>query len=251
MKFWDTHAHLYMLEYPQQVIERFEEDAIASVICPGIDYESSQHAIALAQQYPGRVWATVGIHPNHSGSEHWPDLERLACERGVVGIGETGLDYYREPFDRAQQIKRFIQHIELAERHGYPLIVHTRSAAADTLAVLKDHVRRAPVVLHSFTEENWVADEALKAGYYLSCSGIATFKNAQRLRDLFQKVPLDALLIETDSPYLAPEPHRGQVNQPKYVVAIARMLASLRGCSLESLAEALERTTLSLFFSHR
>jgi len=213
------------------------------------------HQLAMAHD---NFWCTVGVHPDEEGA-HSPTVDELctlAQRPRVVGIGETGLDYYRlqgrTVADMAWQRERFRTHIRAARSTGLPLIIHTREAAADTLAILREEgedgsAGSAGGVFHCFTETLDVAREALELGFYISISGIVTFKTAQSLRDVAAWVPMDRLLIETDSPYLAPVPYRGKTNQPAYVAEVGRALAQLRGVTEDVLAAVTSDNCKRLF----
>ncbi len=190
------------------------------------------------------LWCTVGVHPDSEGVAEpaLADLLQRAALPRVVGIGETGLDYYRlngrSVADMAWQRERFRIHIRAAQRTGLPLVVHTRSASEDTLAVLRDEGQGAVTgVFHCFTETRAVARAALDLGFLISFSGILTFRNAEELREVARMVPLERCLIETDAPYLAPAPHRGKTNTPAWVPHVAQQLATLKGVSLAAVAE--------------
>ncbi len=198
---------------------------------------------ALAQRFDN-IWATVGVHPDNEGVREPTEQDLLdgAARPRVLAIGETGLDYYRlngrSIDDMAWQRERFRTHIRAAKRCGKPLVIHTRSASADTLRLIDEEGgEQAGGVFHCFTETVEVARAALERGFFISLSGIVTFKNAAELRDVARLVPMDRLLIETDSPYLAPVPHRGKPNQPAYVAHVAAFLAELKGVSLAVLAQ--------------
>ena len=193
-------------------------------------------------------WCTAGVHPDEEGVQEpsLDDLLRIGQQSKVVGIGETGLDYYRlgerSVADMAWQRQRFRHHIHAAQQLRKPLVIHTRSASEDTLNILKEEGedgtgQAVGGVFHCFTETQNVAKAALELGFYISFSGILTFKNAQDLRDIAAWMPLDRMLIETDSPYLAPVPHRGKTNNPSYVPWVARQIAQLRGLSDEAVGE--------------
>jgi TatD DNase family protein len=245
--FVDSHCHLSFPELHGRLAGLLQEMQRARVeralcICTTLEEFERVHALALAHD---NLWATVGVHPDNEGVKE-PDvdalLQRAALPR-VVAIGETGLDYYRLEGRSVEamewQRERFRVHIRAARKSGLPLVVHTRSAGQDTIDLLRSEGQGAVQgVLHCFTETQAVADAALELGLYISFSGILTFKNAEALRDVARRVPLERCLIETDSPYLAPAPYRGKTNQPAYVVHVARRLAELKGCSLEAVAEA-------------
>ena len=227
----------------------------ALCICTTLEEFAQVHELAL--QYDN-FWATVGVHPDNEGvaEPSLDDLLRLGRLPRVVAVGESGLDYYRlagrSVADMAWQRERFRVHIEAARRLAKPLVVHTRSASADTLALLREagedgSAGSAGGVFHCFTETAEVARAALDMGFYISFSGILTFKNAQDLRDVASFVPLDRLLIETDSPYLAPVPYRGKTNTPALVPWVAAQLASLRGCPVADIATHTSRNFETLF----
>jgi TatD DNase family protein len=214
----------------------------ALVICTTLEEFDSVHALALRF---ANFWASAGVHPDNEGVREpsVDDLLQRAALPRVVAIGETGLDYYRlatrSVADMAWQRDRFRVHIRAARACAKPLVIHTRSASADTLAILREEGgEQAGGVFHCFTETAEVARAALEMGFYISFSGILTFRNAEDLRDVARFVPLDRLLIETDSPYLAPVPYRGKTNQPAYVPFVARQLAALKALPVEQVAAA-------------
>lgn len=248
----DSHCHLNFPELAQQLPEILNAMASAQVhqavvICTTMEEFGAVRA--LAEQHP-HLWATVGVHPDNEGV-HEPRIEQLvqgAAHPKVIAIGETGLDYYqmderkggRTVADLEWQRERFRSHIRAARQVQLPLVIHTRSASEDTLAILKEEGERgdpgsAGGVFHCFTESMEVARAALDLGFYISFSGILTFKSAADLREVARFVPEDRFLIETDSPYLAPVPYRGKTNNPSYVPFVAKQLAELRGCSSEDI----------------
>lgn len=245
--FVDSHCHLTFPELHGRIAELRREMQAARVdralcICTTIEEFPAVHA--LARTYDN-FWASAGVHPDNEGM-HEPDVDellRLAALPRVVAIGETGLDYYRLGGRSIEQMEwqreRFRVHIRAARASGLPLIVHTRSASRDTIELLRSEGGGAVQgVFHCFTETQQVADAALDLGFYISFSGILSFKNAEDLRNVARRVPLDRCLIETDSPYLAPVPYRGKTNQPAYVAHVAGELARVKGCSLQEVAEA-------------
>ena len=243
----DSHCHLSFEGLRERMPELRREMQAAEVdralcICTTLEEFDTVHGLALAHD---NFWATVGVHPDNEGVQEpvLDDLLRRAALPRVVAIGETGLDYYRlngrSVEEMGWQRERFRVHIKAALATGLPLVVHTRSASADTLALLREEGQgRVQGVFHCFTETQAVADAALAMGFFISFSGILTFKNAVELRDVARRVPLDRCLIETDSPYLAPAPFRGKVNQPAYVRHVAAALAELRGLPVEVVAHA-------------
>lgn len=256
----DSHCHLSFPELHAalpQIREAMEQAQVTRALCICTTLEEFEEVHQLAQGYDN-FWATVGVHPDNEGVTE-PSLDDL-LSRGqlprVVGIGETGLDYFRlgdrTLTDMEWQRERFRTHIRAARQLDKPLVIHTRSASADTLAILREEgedgsAGAAGGVFHCFTESAEVARAALDLGFYISFSGILTFKNAQDLRDVAAFVPLDRMLIETDSPYLAPAPHRGKTNNPSYVPLVAKQLAELRQCPVETIAQATSLNFETLF----
>ncbi len=227
----------------------------ALCICTTLEEFPGVHGLALRYD---NLWATAGVHPENQGvaEPSVDDLLSLGRMPRVLAIGETGLDYYRlgerSVADMAWQRDRFRVHIRAARQLDLPLVIHTRAASVDTLAILRDEGRdtrlaSATGVFHCFTETAEVAHAALDMGFYISFSGILTFRNAQHLRDVATYVPLDRLLIETDSPYLSPVPFRGKTNDPSLVPHVAAALATLRNCSVELIAQATSRNFETLF----
>jgi TatD DNase family protein len=231
----DSHCHLNYLEDPLSRIRDARAAGVNRMLCIGVDEAHIREVLELARMEPD-VWASVGQHPEAAG-QPWEWIEPLLAEADVVAVGETGLDYYHanDAGIRKRQQDCFEHQLALAERHGLPVIVHTRSAEADTLACMRAFPEVIGV-LHCFTESWEMAEAALALGYYVSISGIVTFKNGENVREVARRVPEDRLLVETDAPWLAPVPHRGRKNEPAYVVDTARFLAELRGTDLATLA---------------
>lgn len=242
----DSHCHLNYLDEPDAALTRARAAGVGAFLCIGVDAEGIDDVVSLADAHDD-VWATAGQHPEAAaGSRDWL-AGRLAHPR-VVAVGETGLDYFHESQPEAQRGQRaaFDEQLALASQHGLPVVVHTRAAEADTLDLLRAHsgVRG---VLHCFTESWDLASAALDLGYYVSISGIVTFRNADNVREVALRIPEDRLLVETDCPWLAPVPHRGQRNEPGYLPDTAAFLARLRGCSPEALAATTTANFESLF----
>jgi TatD DNase family protein len=258
--FTDSHCHLTFpelaIEWPR-ISEAMRSAQVDRALCICTTLEEFETVHTFAQSVP-HIWASAGVHPDNEGVKE-PDLEtllRIGSLPKVVAIGETGLDYYRlgdrSIADMEWQRDRFRVHIRAARQLGKPLVIHTRSASDDTLRVLEEEgecgdTRSAGGVFHCFTEDAEVARRALDLGFYISFSGILTFKSAQSIRDVAGMVPLDRLLIETDSPYLAPGPYRGQTNNPSYVPFVAKELATIKGCSVEEIAITTSRNFDNLF----
>lgn len=245
----DSHCHLDfpgLLEREQEVLATMADNRVGHALCVSVRLEDFPRVLALAERHP-QLWASVGVHPDNADCEE-PDLARLVVlsdHPKVIAIGETGLDYYWQKDAPAWQRERFRTHIRAARACGKPLIVHTRSAADDTLRLMREEgAGEAGGVMHCFTESWEVAAGALELGFYISFSGIVTFRNAKELKEVAKRVPLDRLLIETDSPYLAPVPHRGHTNQPGWVVHVAEEIARLRE---EPLARIEQATTDNFF----
>jgi len=229
----DTHTHLDDARYDsdrEAIIARAREAGVDAVITIGCDLATSEAAIALADRYPF-VYASVGVHPHEAkriGDGWYDEFRRLAKRRKVVAYGEIGLDYHYNHSSPNVQRDRFREQVALARELQLPLVVHTREAQEDTIAILREE-KASDVggVFHCFSGDAWLAKDALDLGFYLSFSGILTFQNATMLRDIAKTVPLDRLLIETDCPYLSPVPHRGKRNEPAYVAFVAQQLAHI------------------------
>lgn len=248
----DSHCHLDFPGLADQlpdVLRRMAENGVGAAVCIGVNLEDLPKVLAIAESSE-RLFATVGVHPEYTDVEEPTEdqLVGLAAHPKVVAIGETGLDYYWQKDQPEWQRQRFCRHIGAAKRCGKPLVVHTRDSAADTLRLLQEEgAEAAGGVMHCFTE-NWeIARQALDLGFYLSFSGIVTFKNASIVKEVAQKCPLDRLLVETDSPYLAPVPYRGKPNQPAYVRYVAEEIARLRTIELDKLVAATTDNFFNLF----
>jgi TatD DNase family protein len=218
-------------------------------LCISVNLPEFPQVLALAERY-SNIYASVGVHPDYEGEQE-PSLDQLvnlANHPRVVAIGETGLDYYRLQGDLEWQRERFRVHIHAAKESAKPLIIHTREAAQDTLRIMEEEgAGQAGGVMHCFTESWEVAEKAMEIGFYISFSGIVTFKNAKMLKEVARRVPLDRMLIETDSPYLAPVPYRGKINEPGFVKYVAEEIAQLRGIGLEEVATATSKNFFNLF----
>ncbi len=248
----DSHCHLDFPDLANRmpdVLQRMQENDVGVAVCIGVNLEDFPRVIALAEEH-AQLYATVGVHPEYTDVEE-PDEARLLALAGhpkVIAIGETGLDYYWQKDHPEWQRERFRTHIRAARRCGKPLVVHTRDSAADTLRVLKvEGAGAVGGVMHCFTEDWDVAKLALDLGFYLSFSGIVTFKNATIVKDVAQKCPLDRILVETDSPYLAPVPYRGKPNEPSYVRHVAEEIARLRAMPIDAVHQATTDNFFSLF----
>lgn len=241
----DSHCHLDRLDLTPfggdfaACMEQTQAHGVTHLLCIAIDWEHFPAMAELVEPYPW-IFLTVGVHPNEREG-HDPGIEELAAAATrprVVAIGETGLDHYRTHDDHAAQEERFRRHIRAARMTGKPLVIHTRAARADTLRVLREEgAGEVGGVLHCFSEDWETAKAGLDLNFHVSFSGILTFRNAAELREVARKVPTERLLIETDSPYLAPTPHRGKPNYPHYVRHVAECLAEVRGTDLHRIAD--------------
>src|SRR5690348_1514235 len=250
--FVDSHCHL---DFPElsgnlaAVLEAMSANDVTHALCISVNLPDLPRVLQLATDHPN-LYASAGVHPDY---EHTPDpsveeLLALAARPKVVAIGETGLDYYRLTGDLSWQRERFRRHVRAARECAKPLVIHTRAAAADTLEIMREeHAGDAGGVMHCFTETWDVAQAAIDLGFHISFSGIVTFKNAQELKEVARRVPLERILIETDSPYLAPVPFRGKTNQPAYVRYVAEEIARLRDVPVGEIAAATSANFFRLF----
>lgn len=251
----DSHCHLDYLERQgedlEEVVARARRAGVARLVTISTKLSEFDTIRSIAERFDD-VYCSVGVHPHEAGEEGQGDPARLlalADHPKVVGIGETGLDYFYEHSPRDAQQQSFRAHIEASRQSGLPLIVHARDADNDTIGILQEEYARGPFpgVIHCFTAGPGLAEAALSIGFSISLAGVVTFKKAEELRATVQQVPLDRLLVETDSPYLAPVPKRGKRNEPAYVVHTAEKLAELKGVSPEELAEKTSRNFFELF----
>ena len=248
----DSHCHI---DFPElagrldSVFELMRENEVERALCVSVTLEDFPRVRKLAETH-AHVYASVGVHPDYEkvGAATVEELIALADHPRIVAIGETGLDYYRLHGDLEWQRERFRAHIRAARECGKPLIIHTREAAADTLSIMAEEgAGKVGGVMHCFTEGWEVADAAIGMGFYISFSGIVTFKNALAIKEVARRVPLEHMLIETDSPYLAPAPHRGKTNQPGYVRHVAEEIARLKDTTLDQVARITTDNFYKLF----
>ncbi|MBJ7253269.1 MAG: TatD family hydrolase [Sphingomonadaceae bacterium] len=252
--FVDSHCHLNykgLVEQQAEILKRARESGVSAMLNISTREREWDEVIGLAEQEKD-VWASVGIHPHEADQHVGMDCAKLVAESAhprVVAIGETGLDYYYDKSDRAQQCTGFREHIKASRQTGLPIIIHTRDAEADTAAILTEEMREGAFtgVIHCFTASAEFARIALDLGLYISLSGIVTFKNAKDLQDVAKWLPADRLLVETDAPFLAPIPHRGRTGEPAFVADTARFVAQLRGVAAESLAQQTSDNFYNLF----
>ncbi len=250
--FVDSHCHINFSDFAgdgDAVVERMQAANVSHAMCISVTLPEWPSVVALSDRHPN-IYATAGVHPDYENIEEptVADLLTRSEHPKVQAIGETGLDYYRLQGDLDWQRQRFRTHIRAARECGKPLVIHTRSASEDTLAIMREE-RAGEVggVMHCFTETWDVASAAMDLGFHISFSGIVSFKSAKDLRDVAQRVPLERMLIETDSPYLAPVPYRGKRNEPSFVPHVAAAIAAVRGVDVETVGRATSQNFFSLF----
>lgn len=250
----DSHCHLDRLKLEEfdhdlsQVIKNAEQALVKQMLCVSVTLADFPSMVEKTENFKN-VFLSCGTHPLNQADEVDQNLLlTLSQNERVIAIGETGLDYFYAPETKAVQIDSFRKHIRVAKILNKPLIIHTRDAQQDTLDIMREEgAEQVGGILHCFTESWEMAEQAIAMGFYISFSGILTFKNADELREVAKKVPSDRMLIETDAPYLAPVPHRGKQNQPAYVIEVAKHLASIRGQSVEQIAEITSQNFNRLF----
>lgn len=250
---FDSHAHIDDNRFDSdrlETIERARENGVTGIINIGADMASSARSVALAQAHEG-IYAAVGIHPHDAKAAVNADYDRMAewveQEKKVVAIGEIGLDYYYDLSPREVQQEVFIRHIDLARQLRKPIIIHDRDAHGDVMNIVKKEAKGIIGIFHCYSGSLEMAKEVLKLGFYVSFAGPVTFAKSTKLKEIAAAVPLERLLVETDSPYLTPHPHRGRRNEPAHVRLVAEEVARLRGLSLEAVAEATTQNVKQLF----
>jgi TatD DNase family protein len=252
----DSHCHINFPELVARlpdILGKMDENRVSHALCVSVNLPEFPQVLALAEQYP-HIYASVGVHPDYEDTPE-PSVEQLvelADNPRIVAIGETGLDYFRLQGDLEWQRERFRVHIRASRITGKPLIIHTRSASEDTIRIMREEgaspeADGAAGVMHCFTESQEVADAAIALGFYISFSGIVTFKSAKALQEVARTIPLERMLIETDSPYLAPVPYRGKTNEPGLVRHVAEFIADLRGIPVEEVARHTTENFFTLF----
>jgi TatD DNase family protein len=250
----DSHCHLEFPDFKgdfKEVIDRAASSDVGLMLTISTSISDFQSVIRVASYAPN-LYASVGIHPDNTLTEpqlSGAQIASLCAHEKVIGIGETGLDYHYENHDKQLQEKMFKAHIEAAQKTGLPVIVHTRDAEKDTVRILKEMLDKAPfkAVIHCFTGSRWLAEECLKLGFYISFSGIVTFKNAKSLQEVAEFVPVERILVETDAPYLAPVPFRGKRNEPSFVSHTAQFVADLKGITFKSFCDTVEDNFFKTF----
>jgi TatD DNase family protein len=255
MSFIDSHCHINfpdLVNNIDAVLAQMQANHVTKALCVSVNLPDFPQVLALAERFEN-IYASVGVHPDYE-NEIEPSVAQLvalAQHKKIIAIGETGLDYFRLTGDLEWQRERFRTHIRAARECGKPLIIHTRASADDTVRIMaEERAQEVGGVMHCFTE-NWAAAQAaLDLNFYISFSGIVTFKNATQIKDVAQRVPLNRILIETDSPYLAPIPFRGKLNQPAYVKHVAEEIALLRGITVDEVGQATSENFARLFGVH-
>ncbi|MCZ6469204.1 MAG: TatD family hydrolase [Candidatus Dadabacteria bacterium] len=246
----DSHAHLVSLENLPEVLQRAQENNINKIVSISSDIPSTEATISLAEEYD-YIFATTGVHPHSAdqmSEEVLMGIDHFAENDKVVAIGETGLDYFYMNSEKEVQIDSFTEHIRLGKKHNLPIIIHVRNADQDMIEILtKESAADTPGVIHCFTGDYDTAKKYLDLGFYISFSGIVTYKRSEELREAAKKIPKDKILIETDSPYLAPVPHRGKPNEPSYVKHVAETISNVRGISFDEIAEITKANAEKLF----
>lgn len=250
--FVDSHCHVdfpALVAQMPDILQRMKTNQVGKALCVSVNMPDWPALIALVEQHE-ELWASVGVHPDYEDTVE-PTVEELVAHSHhpkVIAIGETGLDYFRLEGDLSWQRERFRRHIRAAKTSGLPLIIHTRSSAEDTLSIMREEgASEVGGVMHCFTESWEVAQAAMDMNFYISFSGIVTFKSAASLQDVAQRIQADRILIETDSPYLAPVPHRGKLNDPSKVIHVAEKLAELRGVSVKEIENLSTKNFFNLF----
>ena len=250
----DSHCHIDFPDLHEDldgVLDRAKAAGVGYLLCVSVNLEDLKNIIEISHRYT-QVFASAGVHPNHDpgvlDSPRYVTLREAAADPVVVAVGETGLDYYRSKGELKWQLDRFRKHIAVSRELSKPLIIHTRRANYDTIAIMREEgASESCGVMHCFSEDWPTAKAALDMGFYVSISGIVTFKNADAVREVARNVPADRLLVETDAPYLAPVPFRGRTNEPAFVADTARFLAELRGVDFETLAQQTTDNFFELF----
>lgn len=249
---FDTHAHYDDTQFDsdrEELLTSMPELGVTTIVNVSSTLKSCEKCVELARKYP-YVYAAVGIHPDEVGSlneETFAWMERLLDNEKVVAVGEIGLDYYWDNESHAVQKKWFVRQLELARRHHLPIIIHSREAAADTMEIMKAHAQGLDGVIHCYSYSKEQAEEYIKMGFYIGIGGVLTFKNAKKLKEVAEVVPLEQIVLETDCPYLAPEPFRGKRNQSSYIRYVAEKLAEIKGITAEEVITVTEENAKKMY----
>jgi TatD DNase family protein len=249
---FDTHAHYDDEQFNEDRVEllnSMEEQGVGTIVNVSATYNSCRKVIALAKEYPF-VYAAVGIHPDEVGSlneETFAQMKELFKEEKVVAVGEIGLDYYWDNEPREVQKNWFIRQLELARELDLPVLIHSREAAADTMEIMKEHAKGLSGVIHCYSYSKEMAQEYIKMGFYIGVGGVVTFKNAKKLKEVVENIPLTSIVLETDCPYMAPEPNRGKRNNSAYIRYVAEKIAELKGITYEEVVEQTEKNAREMY----
>lgn len=249
---FDTHAHYDDTQFDsdrEELLASMPELGVATIVNVSSTLESCEKCVALAEKYP-YVYAAVGIHPDEVGAlneETFAGMEALLGHDKVVAVGEIGLDYYWDHESHEVQEKWFVRQLELARRHNLPIIIHSREAAADTMEIMKVHGQGLEGVIHCYSYSKEQAEEYVKMGFYIGIGGVVTFKNAKKLKEVAEVIPLERIVLETDCPYLAPEPFRGKRNQSSYIQYVAEKIAELKGLTAEEVLAVTEANAKRMY----
>ena len=249
---FESHAHYDSRKFDEdreELLNSMQENGVGTIINAGATWKSVTTGLELANQYPF-VYAALGLHPDEVGdlNEERFEILKAECQKEkVVAVGEIGLDYYWDNESHDIQKKWFIRQLELARELNLPVIIHSRDAAEDTLKIMKEHAQGMRGVIHCFSYSKEMAEEYVKLGFYIGVGGVVTFKNGKKLKEVVEAIPIERILLETDSPYLAPEPHRGKRNSSLYLPHIAQMIADLKGLTYEEVGAQTERNSRELF----
>lgn len=249
---FESHAHYDSRKFDEdreELLNSMQENGVGTIINAGATWKSVTTGLELANQYPF-VYAALGLHPDEVGdlNEERFEILKAECQKEkVVAVGEIGLDYYWDNESHDIQKKWFIRQLELARNLNLPVIIHSRDAAEDTLKIMKEHAQGMRGVIHCFSYSKEMAEEYVKLGFHIGVGGVVTFKNGKKLKEVVEAIPIERILLETDSPYLAPEPHRGKRNSSLYLPHIAQMIADLKGLSYEEVVAQTERNSRELF----
>lgn len=248
----DTHSHIDMIDFEttDEAVEKAKSYGVEKIILPSVDVNTFENVIKIANQYEG-VYCALGIHPSEADKakdEDFVKLVELASDKKVVAVGECGLDYYWDKENIELQKEVFLKQIKIAKELKLPLLVHDREAHKDTFDILDENVSgKIPIIFHCFSGSLEFANECIKKGYYIALGGVVTFKNAKKVHEVAKNIPLERLLLETDAPYLTPEPHRGEPNEPAYVKFVAERIAQIREIPYDEVAEITTANARKIF----
>lgn len=249
---FESHAHYDAEQFDEdrdELLSSMPKQGVGTIVNVGATIRSCVEIVDMAQQYPF-IYAAIGVHPDEVGAlneDTFALVKAQAKKEKVVAVGEIGLDYYWDNESHDVQKKWFIKQLNLARELKLPVVIHSREAAADTLQIMREHAKGLPGVIHCFSYSPEMAREYVKMGFYIGVGGVVTFKNAKKLKEVVEEIPLDRILLETDSPYLAPVPHRGERNSSLYIPHIAEEIAGIKGCSYEEVITQTEKNGCDLF----